>query len=138
MIRSKNRKPGFTLIEVMLAMTITALVITPIFLLYETIASRVSVSSRLSDYLVLCKNFLYQARQKQEPAAQTFSLEKKEAEFNVELTYSLEKGVNEKSSLASLQGLHAEKVTAAWTEQGKKKQEQLVGFVYKKPEPKKQ
>jgi len=80
---------------------------------------------------------LYEARQKQEPEAQSFSFEKKEVDFDTTLTYSLEKGIDQKSSLALLSGLHKEVVNISWTEAGQKKQEQLVTFVYKKPEQKK-
>lgn len=135
MIHSKNHKPGFTLIEVLMAMTITALVLTPIFLIYETVMQRVTVSSQVYDLIVSAKNLLYEARRKQEPQAQSFTLEKKEND--VTLIYSLAQAVDQKSSLASLTGLHKEMVTLSWTEQGKKKQEQLVTFVYKQPEQKK-
>jgi prepilin-type N-terminal cleavage/methylation domain-containing protein len=128
---------GFTLVEVMLAMTIAGLTFAPIFLMYTMIIKRVSKSSRTYDYIILCKNFLNEARQKQELDAQTFSLEKKEIEFDASLTYSLEKGVGQQSTLKSLQGLHPEMVTISWQENGQKKQEQLVAFVYKKPEQKK-
>jgi prepilin-type N-terminal cleavage/methylation domain-containing protein len=138
MMHFKNLKPGFTLIEVMLAMMIAALTFTPVFMMYAAIIRRVSTSSRNYEYLLLCKNFLNEARQKQEAGAQDFSLEKKEIDFDATLTYSLEKGVPQKSTLKDLQGLHKELVTVSWQENGQKKQEQLIAFVYKKPEQKKQ
>jgi prepilin-type N-terminal cleavage/methylation domain-containing protein len=137
MIHSKNHKNGFTLVEVVLAMSIAALVLTPVFIMLSTIIQRVDRSSKAFNYILLCSNLLYQARQQQEPDAQTFSLDKAEIDFDATLTYSLEKGVDQKSSLASLQGLHKELVKVSWTEQDKKKQEQLITFVYKKPEQKK-
>lgn len=135
MIHSKNHKSGFTLIEVLMAMTITALVLTPIFLIYETVMQRVGVSSKAYDMIVLAKKLLYEAHQKQEQHAQTFSLEK--TENDITLVYSLAQGVEQKSSLASLIGLHKEMVTLSWNERGQKKREQLVTFVYKQPEQKK-
>ncbi len=137
MIHFKNHKNGFTLIEVVLAMAIAALVFTPIFIMLSTVIQRVDRSSRAFNYILLCKNLLYVARQKQDPDAQTFLIDKTEIDFDATLTYSLEKGVDQKSSLASLQGLHKELVKVSWTEQDKKKQEQLVTFVYKKLEQKK-
>ncbi|HLC06570.1 MAG TPA: type II secretion system protein [Candidatus Babeliales bacterium] len=137
MIHFKNHKRGFTLIECLLAMMITGLALTPIFILHSMIMQRVGRSSRKYDFIVLCKNVLYEARQKQEPEAQSFSFEKKEVDFDTTLTYSLEKGIDQKSSLALLSGLHKEVVNISWTEAGQKKQEQLVTFVYKKPEQKK-
>lgn len=137
MIHFKNHKRGFTLIETVLAMSIAALVFTPIFIMLSTIIQRVDKSSKAFDYILLCKNLLFEARQKQDPDAQTFSLDKAEIDFDATLTYSLEKGIDQKSSLASLQGLHTEMVKVSWTEQDKKKQDRLVTFVYKKPEQKK-
>ena len=129
---------GFTLIEVLFSMMIAGLVLTPIFLMFGSIMNRVNKSSRAYDYIILCKNFLSEARQKQESDAQEFSLEKKENAFDATLTYSLDKGMDQKSTLKALQGLHREIVTIAWQENGQKKREQLVSFVYKKPEQKKQ
>ncbi len=138
MIHSRNHKNGFTLIEVLLSMMITACVLSPLFLMQEAIMKRVDISSHAFDIIVLAKNLLFEARQKQEPDAQTFSLEKSEIDFDAQLAYSLSKEVNQKSSLKSLQGLHQETVTVSWKDNGQKKQEQLVTFVYKKPEQKKQ
>jgi len=138
MIRFKNHKNhGFTLIEVILALAITGVALTPIFMIHEMIMNRVNRSSKLFEYMLLCKNLLFSARQKQEPDAQTFSLEKVEIDFDATVTYALENGVDKKLSLASLSGLHREVVTVAWTDQGTKKQDQLVTFVYKAPPEKK-
>jgi prepilin-type N-terminal cleavage/methylation domain-containing protein len=137
MIHFKNHKNGFTLIEVIISLAITGAILTPVFMIHEMILNRVSRSSRLFDYILLCSNMLYEARQKQEPDVQQFSLDKVDTDFGVSLTYSLEKGVDQKSSLASVQGLHKEFVTVLWTEVDQKKQERLVTFVYKKPEQKK-
>lgn len=137
MIHFKNHKRGFTLIEVIISLAITGAVLTPVFMLHEMILNRVSRYSRAFDYILLCTNFLYEARQKQEPEVQQFVLDKNDVVFDAKLTYSLEKGVDQKSSLASVQGLHKELVTASWIEVDEKKQERLVTFVYKKPEQKK-
>lgn len=137
MIPSKNHKNGFTLIEVILALAITGVVLTPIFMLHEMVMNRVNRSSKLFECMLLCKNLLFTARQKQEADAQTFSLEKAEIDFDATVAYSLEKGVDQKSSLASLSGLHKEVVTVSWTDQGIKKQDRLVTFMYKTPEQKK-
>jgi prepilin-type N-terminal cleavage/methylation domain-containing protein len=135
MMHSKKHKGGFTLIEVVLALMITALTLTPIFIMHGTIVQRVFKSSRAFDVIMYCKELLYFARQKQEAGAQEFSLEKPIVDFDGTRTYRLEKGIDQKSSLASIEGLHKEFVTMSWTEQGQKKHEQLVTFVYKKPAP---
>ena len=137
MMHFKNHKNGFTLIEVVLSLAITGAVLVPVFNIHEMLLNRVSKSSREFDYILLCNNFLYEARQKQDPQAQQFVVDKVDTTFGVSLTYSLEKGVDPKSSLAAIPGLHKEFVTASWTDVDQKKQERLVTFVYKKPEQKK-
>src|SRR5579872_7618678 len=116
MIRFKNHKRGFTLIEVLISLAITGVVLTPLFMLHEMIMNRVNRSAKEFEYMLLCKNLLFSARQKQEPQAQEFSLEKTEIAFDATLTYALEKGVDPKSSLASIPGLHREIVRVSWTD----------------------
>jgi prepilin-type N-terminal cleavage/methylation domain-containing protein len=128
---------GFTLVETMLAMVIVGMVLTPIFLLFGTIQQRMYKSSSQLYALLSGKQLLYEARQKQETIAQQFSLDKKLEESATELRYVLQSGMDSKSSLASLQGLHKEVVSIVWTEQGQKRQEQLYAYVYKQPEQKK-
>ena len=137
MIHFKNPKHGFTLIETMLAMAIAALVFTPILIILSTVIQRVDRFAREFNYVLLGKNLLYEARQKQEPQAQIFSLDKTDIDSGATISYVLEKGVDQKSSLASTQGLHKESVKISWAEQERKKHEQLITFVYKQPEQKK-
>lgn len=129
---------GFTLVEVIMALAITAVVLTPIFIMHGMIFQRVSIGSQQFDYILACKALLVEARQKQEPDAQEFTLDKSVPDLNATCTYSLDKAVDQKSPFASLPGLHRESVVISWTEDDKKKQEQLVTFIYKKPEQKKQ
>ena len=133
MMHFKNHKPGFTLVEVILALAITALVLTPIFIMHAMIFQRVSRSSQDFEVLMYCKNLLYEARQKQEVDTQEFTLEKGMVDFSGTRTYRLESGVDAKSSLHGIVGLHKESVTLNWTYLGEKKREQLVNFVYKNP-----
>ncbi|HEX4068494.1 MAG TPA: type II secretion system protein [Candidatus Babeliales bacterium] len=137
MIHSKNRKHGFTLIETVLAMVIASLVFTPMFIILATVMQRVNRRATEFTYLLLGKNLLYEARQKQEPQAETFSLNTTDIASGATVSYVLEKGVDQKSPLASLQGLHKESVKISWVEQERKKHEQLITFVYKQPEQKK-
>jgi prepilin-type N-terminal cleavage/methylation domain-containing protein len=138
MIHFKNHnRNGFTLIETMLAMAIAALVFAPMLIILSTVIQRVDRYATEFSYLLLGKNLLYEARQKQDPDAQTFSLDKPAIGSGPTVTYSLNKGVDSKSSLASVQGLHTESVKISWVEQERKKHEQLITFVYKQPEQKK-
>ena len=137
MIHFKNHNNGFTLIETVLAMAIAALVFTPILIILSTVIQRVDRYSSAFNYFLLGKNVLYEARQKQDPDAQIFLLDKPAIDSGPVVSYSLEKGVDQKSSLASVQGLHREVVKISWTDQARKKHEQLITFVYKQPEQKK-
>jgi hypothetical protein len=129
---------GFTIVEVIVSLAITALMITPIFIIHGTIFQHVNRGSIAFDMILYCKELLIEARQKQDPDAQDFTLDKSVPEFNATCTYILDKSMDQKSSFASLTGLHKESVTIDWVEDGKKKQERLVTFIYKKPEQKKQ
>ena len=129
---------GFTIIETVLALVITGLILTPVFILHGALLQRVNRSSRSFNALLAGKHFLYEARQKQEPEAQTFLLEKIDDESGAKLHYELQAGLDKKSPLHSCVGLHKETVTIKWTEQGQSRQEKLVTFVYKQPEQKKQ
>lgn len=132
-----HSKHGFTLMETMLAMVIIGIVLTPVFILHGTIMQRMSKSSKQLYALLWGKQLLYEARQKQEANAQEFSLDKKLEESQAELKYVLNRSIEKKSSLSSSEGLHQELVTITWIEQGQKRTEKLVSYVYKTPEQKK-
>jgi prepilin-type N-terminal cleavage/methylation domain-containing protein len=138
MMYFKNHKCGFTLIEVMLSMMIVAIVLTPLFILHGVIMQRVNKSSRQLYAILWAKQLLYEARQKQEPEAQVFTLEKKIEASSAKLKYSLDDGIDAKSSLAAQVGLHRERVSVKWTDhQAVEQHEELVTYVYKQPEQKK-
>jgi type II secretory pathway pseudopilin PulG len=137
MIHSKSHKYAFTLIEALFAMTIAGIVLSPIFIMFGTISNRVNRAAREFDILLLGKNMFFEGRQKQDAHAQEFSLESKDKDFDVDLRYSLEKSEGQQSIFAQLPGLHKEMVTISWQEQGQKRQEKLITYVYKKPEQKK-
>ncbi len=137
MMNFKNHNGGFTLVEVILSLAITGLVLTPIFIIHGGVFERVGRTSQAFDVIMYCKELFYEARIKQDPDAQEFTLEKGMVDFDGARTYRLEKSINQKSSLASVMGLHKESVTMTWTDRGEKKREELVTFVYKSPEQKK-
>lgn len=140
MMHFKNHKffkPGFTLIETLLALVIVGAVLTPVFLLFGTITQRMNRATHQLYALLQGKQLLYEARQKQEPAAHEFSLAKRFEESEVDAKYVLHKSVNQQSSLASFTGLHKEDVTMTWKEMGQDRTVNLIAYVYKQPEQKK-
>jgi prepilin-type N-terminal cleavage/methylation domain-containing protein len=138
MIHFKNHKRGFTLVETLLSMMIVGIVLTPLFILHGVIMQRVNKSSKQLYSLLWGKQLLCEARQKQDPDAQEFTLDKKIEESGAQVKYVLDKGVDPKSSLGSYVGLHREIVLIMWTDyQGVQHREELVTYVYKQPEQKK-
>jgi len=138
MIHSKNHnRYGFTLIETLLAIAIAGTVLTPIFILYGSIMQRVNKGFHTCTAFLFGKQVLHHARQKQEPQANTFTLEEKNESFGITAHYSLQQNSNKQSQLANIEGLHTEVVTLTWTEHNQEKKDFLVTFVYKNPEHKK-
>lgn len=138
MMSFKNHNNGFTLIEVLLALAIVAIMLTPLFITFGMVMERVNWSSRSFDALLLCKDFLLKSRQKQDPQVLEFSQEKQDKDFfDANLTYSLKKISEKQGQLGQIEGLLQETITISWQDQGQKKQEKLVTYVYKKPEQKK-
>src|ERR1700733_5728564 len=80
--RAKVGVNGFTIVEVIMTAAITALVLTPIFIMHGMILQRVNRGSKAFDAIIYCKSLLCEARQKQDPEAQDFTLEKPVAEFD--------------------------------------------------------
>ena len=138
MMHFKNHKFGFTLIEAMLSMVIVGVVLSPLFILHGVIMQRVNRSSQQLYALLWGKQLLCEARQKQEPDAQTFTLDKKKEELSAILKYTLDNGVDAKSALSPYVGLHREIISIVWTDQqGIQKREELITYIYKQPEQKK-
>ena len=125
---------GFTLIEAMLAITIAALVLTPVFILQGTVLQSIMRLSHRIERLFLAQQFLYEARSIK-PEAREFSLDKKIEEPQTILKYTMT-SVPKKSQLANVPGLRIERVTVKWQDQGIERQDRLISFVYK-PEQKK-
>lgn len=125
---------GFTLIEAMLAITIAALVLTPVFILQGTVLQSIMRLSHRIERLFLAQQFLYESRNIK-PEAREFSLDKKIEEPQTILKYTMT-SVPKKSQLANVPGLRIERVTVKWQDQGIERQDRLISFVYK-PEQKK-
>lgn len=133
-MRVFKNKAAFTLIEVLLALAIIGLVLTPIFLTQSNVLRRSSYASHLLARIFAAKKMLVENEFALAPDAQEFSQEKKIIKPATTFTYSLKK-IPETSALKKFKNVLLESVTIQWTDQqGKKKQEQLVTLVHK-PEP---
>lgn len=124
----QNRK-GFTLVEVMLAIAIIGMLLTPMLFLEQLILGQSwRVSSRFHRFS-LAQKFLYDAREKQPIGATQFSLETRENDPPVTLVYRIE-SVEKTSSLSSVAGLYNERVTLSWRENDLTKNQALVTFQF--------
>jgi len=138
MIRFKNHDHGFTLIEVMISLAVAALVLTPIFMLYNVIVRNVNRDSHKFNAVLSAKQVLNEAAQKQQPDTRQLNFEKKFEDFGFIAKYELQKIKDKKSSLGEIEDVYKEMVTVEWTDiNNQKRAEQLVTFVYK-PELKEQ
>lgn len=129
MILFKNHK-AFTLIEAMFAIAITALVLTPLFILQSTILQQVSRASNKISRIFIAKQFMHEARQAIPLDTQKFTLEKKIDNPLTFLKYEINP-LSEKSSLAQIKNLYIEHIIITWEDGTKKKKNKLVSFIYK-------
>ena len=130
MIVSKN-KSGFTLIEVLLAMAIVGLVLTPIFAIQLNVMRSNSRASQLLARIFAGKQFLVDSEFQLKPDEQEKRIEKKVEKPPTTLIYEL-KRVPENSALKKFKNILIENVTMQWVDrQGKKRTQRLVTFVFK-------
>lgn len=134
MIHYKNHN-GFTLIEATVAIAIAVIILTPLFILQGVVLQGVHRGSRKLHRIFLGKHVLYEARRAMGPEAREFTLEKKIDDPQTVIKYEL-RPLRGKSSLHEVNNLYVERVTIKWQDPRGKREEQLIGFVYK-PEQKK-
>ena len=132
----QNSSKGFTLIEVLLAMAIIGLVLTPIFAIQLSVLRINSRASGILARIFAGKQFLVESEFQLKPDEQEKRIEKKLEKPPTTLLYEL-KRIPENSVLKKFKNVFIESVTMQWVDrQGKKRQERLTTFVYK-PEVKK-
>jgi type II secretory pathway pseudopilin PulG len=138
MIHSKNLKnslPGFSFMEVMIAIIMLGMLLTAILNLQNTsFNSVVDYSARLR-YIFSLRNRLVTAALERAEQKEEKSEQPKAAENGVKISYALKK-INEKSVLKKFENCFIEKADAQWQEGRKKRQETMITFLYKAPEKK--
>lgn len=136
MIHFKNHKRGFTLLEVMAAMIVAALILGPIFNLFSGTMNRIRNASRKLDRIVMGKTFLYETHlaQKKTKSNET-GIEKKIDDPESTMRYEI-MPVSERSSLAGIEGLQREEILISWSDVHGDHTDTLVAFVYKRPKSK--
>jgi prepilin-type N-terminal cleavage/methylation domain-containing protein len=126
-----NARPGFTLIEVLLAMAIIGLILTPIFAIQLGVMRSNARASETLQRIFFGKQFLVDNEFQLKPEEQEKRIEKKLEKPPTTLIYELKK-IPENSALKKFKDVLIESVIMQWIDrQGKKRQERLVTFVYK-------
>jgi len=133
MIRIKNN--GFTLIEVLLALALSALVLTPVLLLLGTNVPAVARSSyRLARFLA-AKTVLDASVFKSLYDPQ-YSL-KKVTVTDPQVTLSFkQQAIDQREEFKAFPGIVKQEVVMEWTDRNKKMTDSLITFMYR-PEQKK-
>lgn len=134
-MRFKNSS-GFTLIEVLLALAIIGMVLTPIFLIQQMVLRRSSSRANLFSRLIQAKDFLVDQQFENIQEAKEVTAEKKITSPITTLIFNSKK-LPENSALKKFKHIMVDSVNMQWTEQNKKRQEKLVTFSFK-PEEQKQ
>jgi prepilin-type N-terminal cleavage/methylation domain-containing protein len=116
---------GFSLIEAMLAVTIIALVLTPMFMLENSIFHGVGRMAETFHRALFAQNFLYYA-QRDEPANSTnYTLERKEEKPLTMVRYTLS-SLAKGSSLALVKRLFKQQVEASGLEKASPKATRIL------------
>ena len=130
MIHSKNND-GFTLIEVLLAMSLMAMVLTPIFISQNTIMFSVGIFRDRFERITQAKNYLARAHKNALEDKKTGPSTIEDPQTTLTYTQSKASGATAKQ----FKDIYRETVKIEWTEGTNKRQDMLVCFVFK-PEKK--
>ncbi len=110
-----KNKQGFSLIEAMLAVTIVALVLTPMFVLENSIFSGVGRMAETFHRALFAQNFLYDAQRNEPTGSTNYTVERKEDKPLTMVRYTLSP-VAKGSSLVSVKHLFKQQVEASGVE----------------------
>lgn len=130
----KNRS-GFTLAEVLVAITIIGLVMTSVFVLQGNSFRSIKIWSQRFERVMAGILFMTQAGIEKEKDV-TSLVDKKLATPATNMRYQM-KEMPEESSLSRMKDLYLERVILTWHE-GKKKKEETIVMVRYRPEVKKE
>jgi prepilin-type N-terminal cleavage/methylation domain-containing protein len=126
-------KPGFTLIEALLSVAIMAVVMTPIFILYNNLFQTVGTSQASVERIMYAHNFLVES-ERAKITKTTLSAEKKITRPATTLRFEHIK-VPADSALSKLNNLYLDKVVIEWQDGRTKRTDTLVSAVYEESKP---
>ncbi|BDC34076.1 hypothetical protein Noda2021_00340 [Candidatus Dependentiae bacterium Noda2021] len=135
MIHSKNNS-GFTILEVLVAVMITAMIMGPLFLWQTGVLSRTYQASGLLNRLFVGRNFLIQNHFQflRETVAKK---EEKNNDPAMTMNYEL-KALPAGTALSSFKNVVQEVVTLTWQDGKNKQVQRLVSFQHRPKESKQQ
>lgn len=133
MIHFKNNS-GFTLLEVLVAVMIVAMIMGPLFLWQTSVMSRTYQASGELQKLFIARNFLV-THHVQLAAQQTAVKKETHKDPAMVLTYELKK-IPDSSPLRSFKNVVLESVTYNWSDGKNSTTRRLVSCAYRKPESK--
>jgi len=132
-----NVKNGFTLIEVLIAVAMVGLLLSPLFITQESIFLSVAKGAQSFGRIIKAKNFYWSAKQKADKQEKPgFTLDKKLDDPIMMLKYEVT-SQSQKSSLKDFKDVYKERVKITWQDGRRKKEDALVSFVFKPQQQKK-
>ncbi|MEX0848691.1 MAG: prepilin-type N-terminal cleavage/methylation domain-containing protein [Candidatus Dependentiae bacterium] len=140
MIHSKSN--GFTLIEVLLAMTLVGVVLTPIYSLQNTVFTRVLKMVNAVERMFVAYDFFLDEenvlRQNRKKKKEQKKITKKIDDPSTELIYEVQDVPKDSALQKNFNNLYIEKTTWDWQEGNKKRSDQFINILFEPPMPKKQ
>lgn len=131
-----HNTPGFTLMEVMLAIFMVGVLLSALLALQGKIFDGIATYSSRMNRVFLLKNRLFEVALDRAKGETKVAPEKKIDEPATVIRYESKKPSQE-SSLKKFNDIMIERVTAEWDEWKTKRQEVMITFLYK-PEKKKE
>ncbi len=130
-------KTGFTLIEVLIAVAMIGLLLSPLFITQGSLLLSVADRARMFERILKAKNFYWSAKQKAEKQEKPeFTLNKKVDNPQMILKYQVTQPSG-KSALKDFKDVYHEQVKIEWQDGRVKREDALVSFVFKPKEQKK-
>lgn len=136
MIHSKNRRSGFTLIEVLFAVAMVGVILIPIYALQGQIMSRIIKTAGAVQRIMTGFSFFLEGNIALERKEKT--IEKRDEASGMYMHFTQE-AVKEKSQIGkAFDRMFERKAAMQWTVGGKKQTQDLIAFHFEPPEPPKE
>jgi hypothetical protein len=136
-MKHNSRMYGFTLMEVLLTMTMLAFIITPIMIQQGALLRNVPRFARYMQMLRAAQAFLYETQAQLQPGTATHEAERKLDDIYNTTVRFRRTAIGAKSAVGSFTNLYQDQVLCSWKEDGQNKQDALVTYLYQTPLPEK-